>query len=330
MVHVTRLRGSCVASGTDTNTWICNQVYDWTGNISAARLVDTALGNTLRVLTIIIAAFAIRYVIFKLVDRVTHQIATTPSTIERLDAILPIKAESLLVAASPMLVARRAQRARTLASVLKSITSVLLGLIALLMVMAVLGYPIGPLLASAGIVGIALGFGAQTVVKDFISGVFMLLEDQFGVGDMVDVGEAIGTVEAVTLRITRLRDGNGAIWYVRNGEILRVQNQSQGWSKANVDVMLAPDVDLSRVTTILLEVARQAREDTVLSAILREDQEIVSVESITPAGASMRLQMTTQPLQGVPASRLLRVRVHEALTEAGIPLAHPVWPPASG
>jgi small conductance mechanosensitive channel len=326
---LTLLRSSCVVGQEDTNSWVCNKVYDWTGDAGTARLADAVLGGTFKVLTITIAAFVVRYLLFKVIDRVTDQIVTTPSTTERQEGRLAaLKPDTLLAAASPMLIARRAQRARTLGSVLKSIANVLIGLIAILMIMEVLGYPIGPLLASAGIVGVALGFGAQTVVKDFLSGVFMLLEDQFGVGDLVDMGEAIGTVEAVSLRITRLRDGNGAIWYVRNGEVLRVQNQSQGWAKATVDVVLAADVDLTRVTTVLLEVAKAAREDPELAPLLREDPEIVSVESITPAGANLRLQLTTQPLQGVPASRALRLKVHEALAAAGIPLAHPAWPTA--
>jgi small conductance mechanosensitive channel len=321
------LHSSCVVGEEATNSWVCNKVYAWTGDAQTARLADAVLGGTFRVLTITIAAFVIRFVLFKLIDRVTDQIVTSPSTTERQEGrFAALKPDTLLAAASPMLMARRAQRARTLGSVLKSIANVVIGLISVLMIMSVLGYPIGPLLASAGIVGVALGFGAQTVVKDFISGVFMLMEDQFGVGDLVDVGEAIGTVEAVSLRITRLRDGNGAIWYVRNGEVVRVQNQSQGWAKANVEVLLAPDVDLTRVTTVLLTVAKEAREDKEFAPLLRDDPEIVSVESITPAGANLRLQMTTQPLQGVPATRVLRVKVHQALADAGIPLAHPAWP----
>ena len=102
------------------------------------------------------------------------------------------------------------------------------------MILDVVGLPIGPLLASAGIVGVAVGFGAQSLVKDFLSGIFLILEDQYGVGDLVDTGMGtVGTIEAVGLRVTRLRDGSGVVWYVRNGEILRVGNHSQGWSTAH-------------------------------------------------------------------------------------------------
>lgn len=313
---------SCRPGQEAANSWICDQIYDWTGNAGAARLADAVLGGTLKVFTLLVAALLARFLLFKLIDRVTGRIVTAPSATER-EGRLTARAEGLLAVAGPLLVARRAQRARTLASVLKSIVNVLLALITILMILDLLGYPIGPLLASAGIVGVALGFGAQTLVKDFISGIFMLLEDQFGVGDVVDMGEAIGTVESVSLRITRLRDGDGAIWYVRNGEVLRVQNRSQGWSKANVDVLLAPDVDLERATSVLLQVSQAAREDETLAPLLRDDPEVVSVESITAAGAALRLQLTTQPLQGAPVARQLRVRVHAALAQAGIPLAPP-------
>ena len=124
-----------------------------------------------------------------------------------------------------------------------------------------IGVDIAPIIASAGIVGVALGFGAQSLVKDFLSGVFMIIEDQFGVGDQVDLGEAIGTVEAVTLRITRLRDVNGTVWYVPNGQIVRVGNQSQNWARTVLDINVAYHEDLARVRRVLAEVAHDVWED---------------------------------------------------------------------
>ena len=124
-------------------------------------------------------------------------------------------------------------------SLLKSITSIVIFTIFGITAIAELGYPIGPLIASAGVVGVALGFGAQSLVKDFLSGIFMIFEDQYGVGDVVDLGEASGTVEAVGLRVTRLRDVEGTVWYVRNGEILRVGNQSQNWARTVLDIPVA-------------------------------------------------------------------------------------------
>ena len=145
---------------------------------------------------------------------------------------------------------RRAQRARTIGSVLRSASSAVVGAIAVVMILAEFGVALGPILASAGIVGVALGFGAQNLVRDFLSGMFMLLEDQYGVGDIVDLGSANGTVEAVGLRITTVRDGNGTVWYVRNGEILRVGNKSQGFAVAVADLPLAHNADIAQATEI--------------------------------------------------------------------------------
>ena len=145
---------------------------------------------------------------------------------------------------------RRVQRAKTMGSLLKSITTGLIVGIVVTMMLAEIGLDIGPIVASAGIVGVALGFGSQTLVKDFLSGIFMIFEDQYGVGDVVDMGEGLtGTVEAVSLRVTRMRDTNGTVWYVRNGELLRVGNMSQNWARTVLDVQVSSREDLTRVKT---------------------------------------------------------------------------------
>ena len=182
----------------------------------------------------------IRFVLHRLVDRLVaraeggvlpgqgRQVLAAPSSPE--DQTHTQELRDLAAAT------RRVQRAKTMGDLLKSvITGVLIAIFGT-MILSQLGVNIAPIIASAGILGIALGFGAQSLVKDFLSGIFMIFEDQFGVGDIVDVGEAIGTVEAVSLRVTRLRDLDGTVWYVPNGEILRVGNKSQNWSRAVVDI----------------------------------------------------------------------------------------------
>jgi small conductance mechanosensitive channel len=138
------------------------------------------------------------------------------------------KAGEMLSDLRPGAADRRRERALTMGSVLKSIAGAVIMGIAVITILAELGVNIAPILTGAGIVGVALGFGAQNFVKDFLAGIFMILEDQLGVGDEVDTGHATGTVEAVGLRVTRLHDDQGTIWYVRNGEILRIGNVSQG------------------------------------------------------------------------------------------------------
>ena len=167
-------------------------------------------------------------------------------------------------------------------ALLKSvITGVLVAIIGT-MILSELGVNIAPIIASAGILGIALGFGAQSLVKDFLSGIFMIFEDQYGVGDVVDVGEASGTVEAVSLRVTRLRDVNGTVWYVRNGEILRVGNMSQNWARAVLDVTVGYDEDLARVQRVLTEVAHDLWEDEDFKGLIIEEPEVTGRRDAHP------------------------------------------------
>src|SRR6185312_10004360 len=142
--------------------------------------------------------------------------------------------------------ARRSQRAAAIGSVLRSFSSFVILGVAVVLILGELGVNLAPIIASAGVIGVALAFGAQNLVKDFIAGIGIILEDQYGVGDVVDLGEASGTVEAVGLRITRLRDSHGVVWYVRNGEVLRVGNKSQGFAQVVIDMPVAHDTDLER------------------------------------------------------------------------------------
>ena len=128
---------------------------------------------------------------------------------------------------------------------LRSLGTAIIWTFAVIYVLNDLGFNLGPLLAGAGIVGVALGFGSQSLVKDFLSGMFMLIEDQYGVGDIIDVGEAAGVVEEVTLRTTRLRDVNGTVWHVPNGQIVRVGNRSQQWARAVLDIAVAHKTDVA-------------------------------------------------------------------------------------
>src|SRR5699024_10376654 len=140
--------------------------------------------------------------------------------------------------------------------------------------------------------GVALGFGAQSLVKDFLSGVFMIVEDQYGVGDVIDTGEVVGTVEDVSLRVTQLRDGSGVTWYVRNGEIVRIGNRSQGWSVAIVDIPIAYDADVERAQSIIRDVAAQLTDDAAYEEKLLEPPEVIGVESI--GGGAITIRVTAK------------------------------------
>jgi small conductance mechanosensitive channel len=223
---------------------------------------------------------------------------------------------------------RQRQRTLTMASLLKSIVTFVVALITILTVMAIMGIPLAPLLASAGVGGVALGFGAQSLVKDFLSGIFMILEDQYGVGDVIDTGEAIGTVEEVSLRVTRLRDGSGVVWYIRNGEIVRIGNKSQGWSTALVDIPVAYSENLEKVIPLIRQVVHELDQSEAWQDQLLEEPKVVGVESMTGNVVTIRVIAKTAPEQQYGVSREIRERVKAAFDANGVkaPVMTPFGP----
>ena len=211
---------------------------------------------------------------------------------------------------------RSEQRVEALASVLRSVASAVIWTIAAFLVLGQFGVDLGPLIAGAGIVGVALGFGSQSLVKDFISGVFILIEDQFGVGDVVDLGEATGAVTAVSLRTTRLRAIDGTVWHVPNGEIRRVGNQSQHWSRALLDIQVAYGTDIPAARAVIKRVADalwQEQPDIVI-----EEPEVWGVEQLGPTAIDIRMALKTKPSEQYEIGRQLRERINAAFEAEGI------------
>jgi moderate conductance mechanosensitive channel len=189
--------------------------------------------------------------------------------------------------------------------------------VAIMLILGELGVNLAPLIASAGIAGVALGFGAQNLVKDFITGLFMLLEDQYGVGDVIDVGEATGTVEAVGLRITTIRDARGVVWYIRNGEIVRVGNRSQGWAVAEVDVPIG-FADIDQASGVLRAAATALTEAQDFAGDVLEAPDVVGVEQITLDGVVLRVTLRTTPEAQRRVAAELRRRLTAAIESAGL------------
>lgn len=213
---------------------------------------------------------------------------------------------------------RARQRTLTMGSLLRSIVTFVIGSIAILTILDLLGVPLRPLLASAGVAGVTLGFGAQSLVKDFLAGVCMILEDQYGVGDVIDTGEAIGTVEEVSLRVTRLRDANGVIWYVRNGEIVRIANRSQGWSTALVDVPVSYQADIDEAIDVVGAVVHDLATDGTWGELLIEEPEVLGVEAVGGGTVTIRVLAKCLPDKHWGVQRAIRRRCKEALDAAGI------------
>jgi small conductance mechanosensitive channel len=225
-----------------------------------------------------------------------------------------------------LLTERRQQRAKTLGSVLRSIASIVIMGTAIFSALGELGLNLAPVLASASVIGVAVGFGAQNIVKDFLAGLFMLLEDQFGVGDVVDVGPAKGTVEAVTLRVTRLRDINGVVWYIRNGEILRVGNESQNWARAVLDIPVDYGEDTAKVKEVIKATADELAADPAWREIILEEPSVWGVQGLTGEAVIVRLVVKTAPGRQGEVARELRERVKHSFDDAGVTVATP--PPA--
>jgi small conductance mechanosensitive channel len=221
------------------------------------------------------------------------------------------------------------QRAKTITSVLTSLASALLWAVAGLLLLGQLEISVAPLVAGAGVIGVVVAFGAQNIVADFLAGTFMLIEDQFGVGDIVDVGEASGVVEKVSLRVTTLRDLNGTVWHVPNSQIDRVANMSQVWSRAVLDIEVAYDTDLRRAEGIIQHVADELWQDKEFTGgDIIDPPEVWGVERLGADGVAIRLVVKTDPAEQWVIARELRLRIKEAFDEAGIEIPFPqrtVW-----
>jgi len=224
---------------------------------------------------------------------------------------------------------RRTQRAATIASVLRSFVSFTILVLAVLLILSELDVNLLPLVAGTSIVGVALGFGAQNIVKDFLSGMFMMLEDQYGVGDVIDFEKATGTVEAVGLRTTQLRDVNGTVWYVRNGEVVRVGNKSQGYAQVVLDVPIAASTDVDTASAAMLEVARQMHEEPEWAEVFLGEPEVQGVEELTREETVIRLVVRVRPLEQWRTARELRQRIRERLDRLDIAAGEPQEPPTS-
>jgi small conductance mechanosensitive channel len=274
-----------------------------------------------QIVVIIVLALVLRAVLHRAITKVIEQAVTSsvPVTIRPLIG----GGEAAVLSGTPLLTERRRQRTETIGSVLRSITSIVLFTVAGAMVLSELDFELGPVIASAGIAGVALGFGAQNLVKDYLNGMFMILEDQYGVGDAIDAGEASGIVEAVGLRTTRLRSVDGTVWHIRNGEILRVGNMSQGWSRALLDVSVAYDTDTDRAAAVIKEVADGVWHDEKLGELVLEEPEVWGVENLGVDGIAIRLVVKTAPLEQWTVARELRRRIKTAFDEHGIEIPLP-------
>lgn len=292
----------------------CAAVWNWTHNEYLAHAATWVIGVPLTIVIMVLVAWGLRWLTHRFINRFVVRAA-----------------EGTLVARWPSLgqppnptpqqTTRRKQRAQALGSLLRNVASVVIFGVVFVMILSKLGVNVAPILASATVIGLAVGFGAQSLVKDFLSGVAMMVEDQYGIGDSIRVADVSGTVEAVGLRVTRLRDVDGTVWYIRNGEILKVGNQSQNWARTVLDITVGYDTDISQAQDVLRSVAHAVWEDPAYRPVILEEPEVWGVQSMGPNGLVVRVSMKTAPLQQWRVARVLRERIKDAFDEAGITLS---------
>jgi len=263
---------------------------------------------------IIVGAVLVVWIMRIIIRRVVNRIVTGAKSKANVD-------DTQALERSPLASVRLVQRTRTLGSILQNIVNVAVVVIALLLVVNILApTALGSLTLLTAAVGAGLGFGAQNIVKDVLNGIFIVAEDQVGIGDVVDLGLASGIVEYVSVRVTHVRDVNGTLWYVRNGEITRIGNLSQGWSRVIVDLAVPIDVDIEEVEKIMLDTAKGLAKDTKWRTRILEEPEVWGLESISGDALVIRLVIKTRANAKDDVARELRMRLKKAIDEFGITL----------
>lgn len=294
----------------------CALLWNITENRGFSAGTGVVLDKIGHVLLILLAAFLLRWIVNRSIARIIKQVTTIkgPQSI----AELADRLGSGTSRREELMGDRSAARAETLTGVLQHVASIVIFAIAFMLMLSAFNVNLAPILASAGIAGIAIGFGAQNLVQDYLAGIFILVEDQYGVGDIVDVGDASGTVVDMGLRVTTLRSLDGTLWYVRNGQILRVGNSSQGWAYVVVDTPLPPTADVDAAGEKIVEVAEAFAADDQWREHVLQEPEYLGPVSVTIDEIKVRLGVRTISDQQWAAGRELRRRIAESLREAGM------------
>ena len=263
---------------------------------------------------VVAGALVLRWILLLVIRRVVNRVVNGAKKKQNFD-----DTQALLM--SPLAAVRIVQRTKTLGSVLSNIvTAAIIIVTALVIFNLTVPNATGAFALITAALGAGLGFGAQNIVKDVLSGLFMVAEDQLGVGDVVDLGPATGVVEGVGIRITQVRDVNGTLWFVRNGEILRVGNMSQGWARVIVDLAVPYDSDLEAVQDTVLATATSLAGDTKWRTRILEKPEVWGIESISGEAIVLRLVVKTASASKDDVARELRARLKRALDDMGVKL----------
>ncbi|BAU32947.1 mechanosensitive ion channel family protein [Microcella alkaliphila] len=270
-----------------------------------------------RIAGVIVGAVILRWVLLISIRRVVDRVV---SGVKKAQAV----EHTVELSASPLHAVRVVQRTRTIGSVLRNLVTWSIVAVTIVLILSELNFSVTALIASAGVLGAALGFGAQSLVKDMLNGLFMVFEDQLGVGDIVSLqstqGPVDGVVESVGVRVTQVRDVGGTLWFVRNGEIVTVGNKSQGWARVIIDLPAPYTSDVEAVERTMLETAQRLADDPKWRRKVLEKPEIWGIESISAEALVVRLVMKVRGPEQFEVARELRLRLKLALDELGVAL----------
>ena len=303
----------------------CRNVYEWTENETLADLAEWLVDKPLRIACILLVAWIATRVARRLIRHSARRLVASTQ-----DGALGRVSQAAVVGAAVPDPARAHARMEALQNVLGSVVSTIIWVIAVIVALGELGINLAPLIAGAGIAGVALGFGAQQMVRDYLAGLFIVSEDQFGPGDTIDLQDVSGTVESVSLRATKLRDVDGVLWTVANGEILKVGNASKGWSRSKLDVVVAYGSDLRQAMDVIQAAADELREEEDWTRDFLDAPEMWGVQQLAADGVTIRLVVKVRPGRQYAVTRELQLRIKEALEAAGIDTPPPVgalWMP---
>ena len=300
-----------------SSSWICEVVYDQTESVAAAQFAQLFASIAFIVVIAWIATWLVRSRLPKLTTAVSDRREEVELTTRRENLTDKQKIDF------DLRLERNRQRSTTLSHVIGSVMRGLIWLIAGFLLLDQIGLNLAPLLAGAGVLGIAIGFGAQQLIRDILAGIFIVFEDQFGVGDVVDLGDAIGTVEQVNLRVTRLRDVDGVVWYVPNGEIRRVANMSKLWSRAVLDIEVSYETDVDHAGRVLNEVAHDLWRENDTAFTIIDEPEYWGIENFGTDGVTLRLVVRTEPTEQWATARELRRRIKRRFDDEGIEIPYP-------
>ncbi|WP_244304627.1 mechanosensitive ion channel family protein [Leucobacter viscericola] len=270
--------------------------------------------HPINIIAIILGAILVNWILRRILMRTVTQIVRGVKKSQDVDTTSEMQA-------APYVNARAVQRTRTLGTVGRHIISWSVVAVAFIMILGNLGVNLAALLTSAGIVAAGLAFGAQNIVKDILNGIFMVFEDQLGVGDVVTIGTVSGTVEDVGIRVTQVRALDGTLWFIRNGEILTLGNSSQGWGRALIDVTVDAHQDLAHVSDVMLDAARALLKSDRYARKVTGEPEIMGLESVFGDRATLRLAVRTRPEAQWEVQRGIRAELRRKFREHEIKLA---------